>query len=273
MPEVDIKIFGPIIWWKYGMRDGSRGSIYVYKCFIFHIKLHNKYLISLLIPLNILLWGGKTWSLDNDLLGSIEVFLYQCVWIFLEINMNIMEEYNITNYYERSKFYDILIIDNNFSKYQLTYIGGNFTTPSTIPPTKYFIIGEKERDELELFWNKMRFCFKIFPNRASNWQASNSTYLVILHPIQPILTIYNICYHLTSLNTSVSINTLFMKAFYKFAHVTYPEIPSEKVRLPPPPTHTHITTMVTVFSTTIINHQICTTFNNDERNYNPMELE
>ena len=48
--------------------------------------------------------------------------------------------------------------------------------------------------------------------------------------------IYYLCYHLTSLNTYGSINNLFIKASYKSAHVTYPEIPSEKVK--PPPTHT-----------------------------------
>ena len=94
------------------MVDERIGIMYVYKGFIFHIKLHNKYLISLLIPLNILLWGGKTWSLYSDLPGYIEVFLYKCVRIFLGINMNNMEEYSITNYSVRSKLYDTIIIDN-----------------------------------------------------------------------------------------------------------------------------------------------------------------
>ena len=125
------------------MLDVSRGSMYVYKGFIFHIKLHNKYLISLLIPLNILLWGGKTWSLYSDLPGYIEVFLYKCVRIFLGINMNNMEEYSITNYSVRSKLYDTIIIDNKNFNSQITYIGGNFTTPSPIPPTNSFVIGEK----------------------------------------------------------------------------------------------------------------------------------
>ena len=133
------------------MGDGSRGSMYVYKGFIFHIKLHNKYLIYLLIPLSILLWGGKTWSLFSVLLEYIEVFLYQCVQSFLGINMNIMEEYSITKYSVRRKFYDTLIINKNISKSQLTYIGGNFTSPSPIPSTNSIVICEKERDELDIF--------------------------------------------------------------------------------------------------------------------------
>ena len=133
------------------MGDGRIGSMYVYKGFIFHINLHNKYLISLLIPLNILLLGGKMWSLYRDTLGSIGVFLYQCVRSFLGINMNNIEEYSITNYSARSKFYDTLIIDNKFSKSQLTYIGGNFTALSPIPPTNSLVIGEKVRDGLEIF--------------------------------------------------------------------------------------------------------------------------
>ena len=125
------------------MGGGMRGSMYVYKGFILHIKLHNKYLISLLIPLNILLWGDKTWSLYRDILGSIGVFLYQCVRSFLGINMNNMEEYSITNYSVRSKLYDTIIIDSKIFNSQITYIGGNFTTPSPIPPTNSFVIGEK----------------------------------------------------------------------------------------------------------------------------------
>ena len=65
--------------------------------------------------------------------------------------MNNMEEYSITNYSMRSKFYDTLIIDNKFSKSQLTYIGGNFTALSPIPPTNSLVIGEKVRDGLEIF--------------------------------------------------------------------------------------------------------------------------
>ena len=95
--------------------------------------------------------GGITWDMYIDILGYMEVFLYQRVCSFLGINMNNMEEYSITNYSMRSKFYDTLIIDNKFSKSQLTYIGGNFTAPSPIPPTNSFIIGEKVRDELEIF--------------------------------------------------------------------------------------------------------------------------
>ena len=87
--------------------------------------------------------GGKTWYLDSNIIGSFEVFMYQCFWSFLWINRNIMEEYSITDYSTRSKFYDTLIINKKCSKSQLTYIGGNFTTPSTMSPTKSFIIGEQ----------------------------------------------------------------------------------------------------------------------------------
>ena len=57
----------------------------------------------------------------------------------------------------------------------------------------------------------------------------------------------------------------------KYTHDTYPEIPSEEVRLLPS-THTH-TTMATVSSANIFNHQICTMLPNNDRSYNPMELE
>ena len=124
-------------------------------------------------------------------------------WSFLVININNMEEYSITKYSARRKFYDTLIINNKISKSQLTYIRGNFTTPSPMPLTKSFVIGEQERDELELFRNRVRFFLsKYFLNHVSNWQANNSTYMVRLHSIQPILRIYDLNYHLTSLNIS-----------------------------------------------------------------------
>ena len=46
------------------------------------VDLRIKYLISLAIPINILLWGGEIWSLRVLLLNKLEVFLH---WIIRRI--------------------------------------------------------------------------------------------------------------------------------------------------------------------------------------------
>ena len=57
----------------------------------------------------------------------------------------------------------------------------------------------------------------------------------------------------------------------KYSHSTYQDIPSEEVRLPQ---YIHTpTTMATFSSANIVHHHICTIFPNNDRRYNPKELE
>jgi hypothetical protein len=41
-----------------------------------HLNVYNKYLLFWAIPMNLLLWGCKTWSLQQSLLDKLEVFLH-----------------------------------------------------------------------------------------------------------------------------------------------------------------------------------------------------
>jgi hypothetical protein len=42
-----------------------------------HLDVYNKYLLFRAIPMNLLLWGCKTWSLRQSLLDKLEVFLHR----------------------------------------------------------------------------------------------------------------------------------------------------------------------------------------------------
>jgi len=41
-----------------------------------HLDIYSKYLLFRAIPMNLLLWGCETWSLQQSLLNNLEVFLH-----------------------------------------------------------------------------------------------------------------------------------------------------------------------------------------------------
>ena len=52
-----------------------------------HVDTYSKYLIFRAIPMNLLLWGCKAWSLRQSLLDKLEVFLTRNVRKILRISM------------------------------------------------------------------------------------------------------------------------------------------------------------------------------------------
>jgi hypothetical protein len=44
-----------------------------------HLDIYNKYLLFCIIPMNLLLWGAETWSLQKTQLDQLEVFLHWCI--------------------------------------------------------------------------------------------------------------------------------------------------------------------------------------------------
>jgi len=44
-----------------------------------HLDIYNKYLLFQAIPMNLLLWGAKTWSLRKTQLDQLEVFLHRSI--------------------------------------------------------------------------------------------------------------------------------------------------------------------------------------------------
>jgi hypothetical protein len=72
-----------------------------------HLNIYSKYLLFRAIPINLLLWGCKTWLLRQSLLNKLEGFLHQSIQRILDINMTRVKEERIRNTKIRNIFYDI----------------------------------------------------------------------------------------------------------------------------------------------------------------------
>jgi hypothetical protein len=57
-----------------------------------HLDVYNKYLLLRAIPMNLLLWGAKTWSLRKSQLDQLEVFLHRSIRCILQISMSMVKE-------------------------------------------------------------------------------------------------------------------------------------------------------------------------------------
>ena len=57
-----------------------------------HLDIYSKYLLFRAIPMNLLLWGCKTWLLRQSLLNKLEVFLHRSIQCILAINMTRVKE-------------------------------------------------------------------------------------------------------------------------------------------------------------------------------------
>ena len=62
--------------------------------------------------MNLLLWGCKTWSLQQSLLKKLEVFLHRSIRRILDINMTRVKDEQIQNTKIRNIFYDIPDIEH-----------------------------------------------------------------------------------------------------------------------------------------------------------------
>jgi hypothetical protein len=72
-----------------------------------HLNTYSKYLLFCVIPMNLLLWGCKTWLLWQSLLDKLEVFLHQSIRYILAINITHVKEEKIRNTTIRNIFYNI----------------------------------------------------------------------------------------------------------------------------------------------------------------------
>ena len=62
-----------------------------------HLDTYSKYLLFRAIPMNLLLWGCKNWSLRQDLLRQLEVFLHRSIRRILHISIAQVQEEHIRN--------------------------------------------------------------------------------------------------------------------------------------------------------------------------------
>ena len=77
-----------------------------------HLEIWSKYLLFCEIPMNLLLWGCKTWSLRESLLDKLEVFLHRNIFKILRVLMFKVKEEHIRNEHVRLIFYDIPRVRN-----------------------------------------------------------------------------------------------------------------------------------------------------------------
>jgi hypothetical protein len=72
-----------------------------------HLEIWSKYLLICTIPMNLLLWGCETWSMQKSLLDKLEVFLHHNICQILQVLMFKVKEECFRNKHVRRMFYDI----------------------------------------------------------------------------------------------------------------------------------------------------------------------
>jgi hypothetical protein len=88
-----------------------------------HLDTYSKYLLFCTIPVNILLWGCENWSLRQDLLRQLEVFLHSSIRRMFHIFIVQVQEDHIRNDKIQRMFYDIPCIIHMIVARQLGFLG------------------------------------------------------------------------------------------------------------------------------------------------------
>jgi hypothetical protein len=88
-----------------------------------HLDIFNKYLLFRAIPMNLLLWGCKTWLIHQALLNKLEIFLHQSIRQILHVSMTCVKEERIRNEHMQRMSYDIPCVRNMIAARQLDFIG------------------------------------------------------------------------------------------------------------------------------------------------------
>ncbi len=87
-----------------------------------HLDTYSKYLLFRAIPMNLLLWGCKNWSLQQDLLCCLEVFLHCSIRRILHIFITNVQEQHLQNEKGCCMFYDIPCVKNMIAARQLGFL-------------------------------------------------------------------------------------------------------------------------------------------------------
>ena len=72
-----------------------------------HIDLYSKYLFFLAMPLNLLLWGCKSWTIKKASYKDLDVFIHQSIRRIIGISMTQVKDERISNEKLRKMFYKI----------------------------------------------------------------------------------------------------------------------------------------------------------------------
>jgi hypothetical protein len=126
----------------------------VYRC----SKPYNKYLLFRAIPMNLLLWGCETWSLQQSLLDKLEVFLHKSIRRILKISMFRVINEKLRNEQVRTTFYAMPCVKNMIAARQLDYIGKLIRGPHDQPARRMItsIHTLKLRGQTRLSWREVR---------------------------------------------------------------------------------------------------------------------
>ena len=98
-----------------------------------HLDTYSKYLLFRAIPMNLLLWGCENWSLRQDLLRRLEVFLHRSIRRILHISITQVQEERIRNDKIRRLFYEIPCVTNMIAARQLGFLGKVVRGPHDAP--------------------------------------------------------------------------------------------------------------------------------------------
>ena len=88
-----------------------------------HLDTYSKYLLFRAIPMNLLQWGCEYWSLRQDLLQRLEVFLHRGIRRILHISITQVQEDRIQNDKIQRLFYDIPCVTNMIAAWQIGFLG------------------------------------------------------------------------------------------------------------------------------------------------------
>jgi hypothetical protein len=87
-----------------------------------HLDMYNKYLLFRAIPINLLLWGVETWSLQKLQLDKLEVFHHRSIQPILQILMTKVQEQRLRNGKVRDMFYSIPCVKNMIAARQIDFV-------------------------------------------------------------------------------------------------------------------------------------------------------
>ena len=87
-----------------------------------HLEIWSKYLLFRSTPMNILLWGSKTWSMRKALANKLEVFLHRSIRRILHVSITRVKEELIQNEHVQRMFYDIPHVGNMISARQTDFV-------------------------------------------------------------------------------------------------------------------------------------------------------
>ena len=99
-----------------------------------HVDLIVNYRIFMAIPLNLLLWGCKSWALKKSSIDKLDVFLHKSIRRILRIPMSQVKDERIKNERIRKIFYNIPDIKSLIAIRQCRFVGRVVRGPEDNPP-------------------------------------------------------------------------------------------------------------------------------------------